>query len=176
MAVVHYNHPVRQIPQPRGSHKCWAACVAMVRHTHGAAATVVDAVVAEMRGHGVAVNTDDTLPEGSVAPLARRLHMRHWPERPEQRVYPLPPGLLATVLRHGPAIAFGERRPEDAGDDPFHVVVLDKLNGDTDPQRSLHLLVHGIDPLIPAGGGGFELNVSAFQVHIHVNHLIYRAR
>ena len=176
MAVVHYNHPVRQIPQPRGSHKCWAACVAMVRHARGAPDAVVDAVVAEMRGHGVAINRDDTLPEGSVATLARRLHMHHCPERPELRIYPLPSGVLAIALRHGPAIAFGERRPEDADNDPFHVVVLDKLNGDADPQRPLHLRVHGIDPLIPAGGGGFELTVTAFQVHIHVTHLIYRAR
>lgn len=173
MAVVHYNHPVRQIPQPRGSKRCWAACIAMVRHSSGANTdAIVNAVVAEMRTRGVALDTDDALPEGSVAGLANVLGRQHWGRRSGDPLG-VDPAVIVGALRHGAAMAFGARAPQYADGHPFHVVVLDKLNGDT--EHLLQLMLHGVDPLVPAQGGGFDRSVPGFQNYMTINHLIYRA-
>src|SRR5262249_20733447 len=98
---------------------------------------------------------------------------QHWERRPGD-----PPGVAPSVivgaLRRGAAIMFGARSAQYA--DPRHarhVVVVDKLNGDTDAVA--HLMLHGVDPLIPASGGGCERSLARSQNYMTINYIVYRA-
>jgi hypothetical protein len=172
MAVVNINRHVRQIPQPRGSTKCWAACIAMVLHRHGASTdAIVNAVVAEARSNSVGLHDNLSLKRGAVPRLAQAFHLAHW-ERPASMPAVLPATFM-TALHRSAAIALGLLLRGDAGEHQHHAVALDGLHGDT--EQLLHINLHGVDPLIPAGGGAFDRTVAGFQNFMRIEHLVYRA-
>ena len=172
MTIVNINRHVRQIPQPRGSTKCWAACIAMVLHRHGPNSdATVDAVVAEAQRNNVPLHRNLSLQRGAVARLAQAFHLEHW-KRPDSLGAVLPDRFMIALQRSA-AISLGRLLREHDPEHDHHAVVLDGLHGETD--QLLHIFLHGVDPIVPAGGGTFDRTVPGFQTFMRIEHLVYRA-
>lgn len=168
MTMINRRYPVTQIPQPRGSAKCWAACLAMIlRRTGANSDVIVNSMVAEARTRGISLHSDDSLPVDGVARLASTFGLHHW-HRTGSFTTAVLPSEFAAVLQHGPAMVFGRLRNAQA-----HVLVLNGIEGDLSGSL-LNVMLSGYDPVVVGGGGGYCRSVAGYQNHLTIHDILHR--
>lgn len=167
MTMINKQYSVVQIPQPRGSAKCWAACLAMIlRRTGANSDAIVNGMVAEARARGILLRDDESLPVDGVSRLANTFGLHQW-HRPSFNTAVLPSD-FAAVLQRGPAMVFGRIRSAQA-----HVMVLNGIHGDlAGPMTDVE--VSGYDPVVAAGGGRYFCSAPGYQYHITIHDMLYR--
>ena len=178
MTMVNRVHRISQIPQPRRSAKCWAACLAMMQGRQGRNADeVVNGVVAESRRRGVRLFEDASLPESNVGQFAAAFALRRW-RRADH--FPFTSTVHSNVflraLERGPIMVFGYTRSAQA-----HVIVVNGIRGEVTPPNdegidtsTLRVRMVGYDPVVEAGGGGFEKTVALFQNYMTIHNILHR--
>jgi len=168
MATINKRYSITHIPQPRGSAKCWAACLAMVlRRTGANSDAIVNAMVAEARGHGIQLHSDDSLPIDGVARLASAFGLQRW-HRTSSFTTSVLPNDFSAALQHGPAMVFGRLRNAQG-----HVMVLSGIQGDLSGSL-LDVMLSGYDPVVDGGGGGYCRSVAGYQYHLTVHDILHR--
>ncbi len=167
MTMINRQYPVTQIPQPRGSAKCWAACLAMIlRRTGPNSDAIVNAMVAEARTRGIMLHSDDSLPVDGVARLASTFGLQRW-HRTSAFTTAVLSSEFAATLQQGPAMVFGRLRNAQA-----HVMVLKGIQGELSGSL-LDVMLSGYDPVVAGGGGSYCRSVAGYQYHLTVHDILH---
>ena len=153
-SIIRHIHPVSQ---PQGSNLCWVAVTAMITRRHNTG--VLDEIIAEARGRGVPIDTQNRLDETTGVPaLARAFGLSH--SRFPHEI--LAGSELSTRLRHAPVGLFGVLSSPPSGGTPRHAVAVHGVTGDFDSASSCNVL--GVDPR-----GYSAINQSFFNLQTQFN-------